>query len=282
MWHKPWVKWLLVVLACGLIGTVAWPAQHWMQSTVHTQRVIHNSRLQPIIFIPGSSATQERFNSVIATLNKQTTGHSLLKVTVHPDGSLSESGAIAPHDDEPYIVVAFTDNRDGYTHIKQQAKWFNIAFKQLAATYHFNQFRGIGHSNGGLIFTLFLEKYLTADDATMTRLMTIGTPYNLEESNPLNRTQLLHDLVKGRTKLPKQLTVYAVAGTETYAGDGTVQLTSASAGKYIFQNQVRHYTQITVSGQDAGHSDLPENQQIIDYIKQDILTRPARQSLRHT
>lgn len=107
----------------------------------------------------------------------------------------------------------------------------------------------------------------------MNKLMTIGTPYNLEESNPHNRTQMLADLIKARKQLPTNLTVYSLAGTQTYDGDGIVPLASVECGKYIFQNQVKHYTQITVSGDDASHSDLPQNQEIEGYIQQYMLAK---------
>jgi uncharacterized alpha/beta hydrolase family protein len=230
--------------------------------------------MQPIILVPGSSATQERFNSLITTLNQQTTGHSLLKITVNTDGSLTKSGKIAARDNEPYIVIAFANNHDGYNNIKKQARWFDRALTSLTATYHFNRFRAIGHSNGGLVLTLFLEKYYAKADVTVDRLMTIGTPYNLEESKSANRTQMLNDMIKARKKLPKALTVYSLAGTETYDGDGTVPLNSVETGKYIYQNQVKHYTQITVTGDNASHSDLPQNREIINYIQQYMLLTP--------
>ena len=259
-----------LVIAVGLFI----PATIWMRGQVRETQVVHDSRMAPVILVPGSSATQNRFNSLITTLNQRTRGHSLLKVTVKTDGSMTSSGSIAARDNEPYIVVAFENNKDGYNNIKKQARWFNVALKKLAATYHFNRFKGIGHSNGGLIWTLFLEKYYDSDSMTISDLMTIGTPYNLEESNANNRTQMLVDLIKGKKKLPTSLTVYSLAGTATYSGDGTVPLSSVESGKYIFQNQVKHYTQITVSGDDASHSDLPQNRQIESYIQQYILTNP--------
>jgi len=271
----------LLATLIGIIVTIAImiPATTWMTANVKSARVIHNSRMQPVILIPGSSATQERFNTLISDLNKQTTGHSLLKITVKTDGKLTYSGRIARNDNEPYIVVAFENNKDGYSNIKKQAAWFNIAFNQLRKTYSFNRFRGIGHSNGGLIYTLFLEKYYKADDVTISRLMTIGTPYNLAESNSDNKTQMLTDMINARKSLPTGLTVYSIAGTENLDGDGTVPVESVEAGKYIFQNQVKHYTQITVSGDDAAHSDLPQNQQIVQLISQYMVTTPNQQGV---
>ncbi|QVI34985.1 acyltransferase [Lacticaseibacillus chiayiensis] len=277
---KHWRRWLLILFSILAIGAVVFPATKWMAQNVKSARVVHNSRMQPIILIPGSSATEDRFNSLITQLNHQTSGHSLLKITVKTNGKLTYSGKIAARDTEPYIVVAFEDNKDGYNNIKKQAAWFNIAFKQLTKTYSFNRFRGIGHSNGGLIFTLFLEKYYSEYDVQMTRLMTIGTPYNLEESNPNNRTQMLNDFITSRDKLPNTLTVYSIAGTENLDGDGTVPIESVEAGKYIFQNQVAHYTQITVSGDEAGHSELPQNRQIVNLISQYMVATPNQQGVR--
>ncbi|KRO18853.1 alpha beta hydrolase superfamily protein [Lacticaseibacillus saniviri JCM 17471 = DSM 24301] len=279
MIKKYWRLILLAVVSLSLLAVVMVPAIDWMTSNVKSAEVVHNSRMQPVILIPGSSASQERFNTLITMLNKQTTGHSLLKITVQTDGTLKYSGQIARNDNEPYIVVAFENNKDGYANIKKQAKWFSIAFKQLAKTYQFNRFRGIGHSNGGLIYTLFLEKYFDPKDVTLSRLMTIGTPYNLEESNIENRTQMLSDMISARKALPTNLTVYSIAGTENLDGDGTVPISSVEAGKYIFQNQVKHYTQITVSGDDASHSDLPQNQQIVSLISQYIVSTPNQRGV---
>lgn len=270
-------KWVRYLSLGGLLLAVSLalfiPATTWMHHQVRNAQVVHDSRMAPIILVPGSSATQNRFNSLVTTLNQRTNGHSLLKVTVKTDGTVKTQGRIAPRDVEPYIVIAFENNQDGYNNIKKQARWFDLAFNQLATKYHFNRFNAIGHSNGGLILTLFLTKYYQQSAVTMNKLMTIGTPYNLEESNPHNRTQMLADLIKARKQLPTNLTVYSLAGTQTYDGDGIVPLASVECGKYIFQNQVKHYTQITVSGDDASHSDLPQNQEIEGYIQQYMLVK---------
>lgn len=272
-------RWLLPLIITFLaVFALAWPATHWQNQNIRASKVVHRSRLQPVILVPGSSANQERFNTLVSLLNQRTRGHSLLKVTVSTTGKLSITGKIAARDNEPYIVIAFADNKDGYPTIKKQAKWFSTAFTKLATKYHFDRFSGIGHSNGGLVLTIFLEKYMKQSAYTMKNLMTIGSPYNLEESNASNRTQMLADLIKARKKLPKSLNVYSIAGTENYSGDGTVPLSSVEAGKYIFQNVVAHYTFTTVTGSDAAHSDLPQNKQIVQLIRTNILVTPDRRT----
>lgn len=269
------IKLLVSLLLIALLfSAVAFPSYAWMRENVRTARIRHNSRMSPIIFIPGSSATQDRFDDLISELNSAQKNHSQLKITVQEDGTMKTTGKIQQSDSQPFIVVGFENNKDGYDNIKKQAVWFNKAMDYLVSKYHFNHFSGIGHSNGGLIYTLYLEKYFDSDSLTINSLMTIATPFNFSEKNINKRTQMLADLIDDKAALPKNLTMYSIAGTEDYSDDGTVPFQSVEAGKYIYQNQVKHYTEITVTGVDSSHSDLPQNQQIVQLIEQYILKDP--------
>lgn len=154
---------------------------------------------------------------------------------------------------------------------------FDKAFEQLSEQYEFNNFKAFGHSNGGLIYTAFLENYLPKYDIQAKVLMTVGTPYNFSETSLQRKTQMLADFIKNRKKLPTDLSVYTVAGTETYDSDGLVPERSVEAGKYIYQGIVKHFTQITVTGKDAQHSDLPQNDQIIELINRYVLEQDQNQ-----
>lgn len=269
-------KWSIIFLIASLIGIgiLAWPSIQWMHKNVTAISKRHDSNMSPVIFIPGSSATQNRFDGLIDKLNdRRGKRHSLLKVTVHTNDRISYSGSIRPRDNEPFIVVGFENNKDGYSNIKKQAKWFSIAFNALAKKYQFNNFKAIGHSNGGLVYTMYLENYFNRDNISIKKLMTIGSPYNFSETSLSHKTQMLSDFIKQRKKIPKTLSVYSIIGTQNFDNDGIVPARSAEAGKYIYQGQAQHYTEITVTGNDAQHSDLPQNQQIINLIEQYILAK---------
>ncbi|MGY1576887.1 alpha/beta hydrolase [Pediococcus pentosaceus] len=269
-------KWSIIFLIASLIGIgiLAWPSIQWMHKNVTAISKRHDSNMSPVIFIPGSSATQNRFDGLIDKLNdRRGKHHSLLKVTVHTNDRISYSGSIRPRDNEPFIVVGFENNKDGYSNIKKQAKWFSIAFNALAKKYQFNNFKAIGHSNGGLVYTMYLENYFNRDDISIKKLMTIGSPYNFSETSLSHKTQMLSDFIKQRKKIPKTLSVYSIIGTQNFDNDGIIPARSAEAGKYIYQGQAQHYTEITVTGNDAQHSDLPQNQQIINLIEQYILAK---------
>ncbi len=271
----------LWVLLVGLFILVVLliPTSNWVKSSTKEQAAQYNSRLSPVIMIPGSSATKNRFDTLVKLLNQESAKkHSLLKVEVYNSGKVSYTGKIRRGDMEPIIVVAFENNHDGYSNIKKQAKMFNVAFEQLVETYKFNNFKAFGHSNGGLIWTLWLEKYFDQDNGVRIKtLMTLGTPYNFSEKSATNKTQILSDLIAGRDKIPNYLTVLSVMGTKTYNSDGLVPEGSVEAGKYIYQKVVKHFTMMTVTGTDAQHSDLPQNQQIVSLIRAYLLNQDNNQ-----
>lgn len=277
-WPRRRRSWIVFVLGIIFLGLLIGPSYQWTQANVASMVGRHDSKMSPIIMIPGSSASQNRFDPLVTQLNKaDKRKHSLIKLTVKTNDQIKWSGTLRPRDNEPVIVVGFENNKDGYSNIKMQARWFSLAFKQLATKYQFNNFKAIGHSNGGLIYTYFLEHYFNRSDITVKRLMTIGSPYNFSEANLNHKTQMLADFIKYREKLPKDMTVYSVAGTENYDTDGLVPARSVEAGKYIYQGRVKHFTEITVTGDNAQHSDLPQNQQIVSLIQQYMLDKVPKQ-----
>lgn len=263
---------LVFTLVCLFLIGLAVPSYSWTRKNVQKIEKFYNSKVSPIIMIPGSSATENRFDGLVAKLNqdRQGTKHSLLKVKIWNDGRMTYSGSIDAKDNEPIIVIGFENNKDGYSNIKKQAKMVNQAFEALQSKYNFNNFKGLGHSNGGLIYTAFIENYLGDYDVDLKTLMTIGTPYNFTETNIKNKSEMLADFIKAREAIPTTLHMYSVAGTITYDSDELVPDASVSAGKYIYQNQAETYTEITVTGEDAQHSDLPTNDEVVALIKQHL------------
>lgn len=248
------------------------PSYIWTKKNVTALAGRYNSPMSPVIMIPGSSATANRFDDLVKTVNnKYGEHHSLLKMTVHTDGKITYNGSVRPNDNRPFIVVGFENNKDGYSNIKKQAAWFNIAFNKLKQRYRFNNFNAFGHSNGGLIWTYFFENYFDDSSISVNQMLTVGTPYNFEEKNTFNHTQMLNDLIKKRDKIPTDLTYYSIAGTKLYTDDGIVPLGSVDAGKYVYEGHIKHYTLITLTGDKAQHSDMIDNNQFITIFHQYIV-----------
>ncbi|GHV97793.1 acyltransferase [Lactobacillus nasalidis] len=275
-------NWKLIVLALTIIVLLAIPGYSWMKKTNKEHAERQRSQLSPLIMVPGSSATVNRFNELVDLLNENTPyKHSLLKVEISEDGTLTYSGSIKKGDNEPFIVIGFQNNHDGYSNIKKQAGWLDDAFYEIAQNYKFNNFKAFGHSNGGLIWTYWLEHYYSDydDEIVMKRLMTLGSPYNFSEKSTKYKTQMLTDFIKYRKRLPKSLIVYSLSGGENYESDGIVPESSVEAGKYIFQNQVKGYTMMTVTGAEAQHSSLPQNKQVVKMIQQYLLSQQTKPGL---
>ena len=253
---NPNVKWLAIILL--LVIALSIPGYNWMKEDNRARAQRQKSVLSPVIMVPGSSATTERFNQSVNQLT---------------DGNLTYSGSVDRNDNEPFIIIGFKNNKDGYSNIKKQAAWLDEAFYAISQNYKFNNFKAFGHSNGGLIWTYWLEHYYSeySSEIKMKRLMTLGTPYNFDENDMRYKTQMLEDLIKDKNKLPKNLVVYSLSGGKSYESDGIVPEASVAAGKYIFQNQVKSYTAMTVTGKKADHSDLPQNDQVIQIIRQYLL-----------
>lgn len=227
--------------------------------------------------VPGSLAGDNRFNGLISKLPPENDHfkHSLLKTEIDQRGRLQMWGHISIGDDEPIIVIAFKNNRDGYRNINQQAKLLGRAIIILKRKYGFDSFRALGHSNGGLIWTLAIEKYINTSKIHLDCLMTIATPYNLGNRS-FKRSQMLNELINNRNRIPHNTTVYSIAGAKNYDSDGRVESDSVYSGKYIFQTRVKYFTVITVTGADTGHSDLPQNSQVIGIVSNYLCNNLAR------
>lgn len=98
-----------------ILVLMAIPAYFWMKDTNKYLAAKHNSRMSPIIMIPGSSATQNRFNPLIRKLNEDSPKkHSVLRLEVMNSGKIVSQGWINRGDNEPIIVIGFENNHDGY------------------------------------------------------------------------------------------------------------------------------------------------------------------------
>ena len=87
---------LVFTLVCLFLIGLAVPSYSWTRKNVQKIEKFYNSKLSPIIMIPGSSATENRFDGLVTKLNqdRQGTKHSLLKVKVWNDGTITYSGSI--------------------------------------------------------------------------------------------------------------------------------------------------------------------------------------------
>lgn len=256
---------LICLLIGGMIGNV-WPVN---QLTASSNQATNQPR-RPLIFVPGSGGTQESYNRMLQTLNRNKQ-HSILKITVADNGDLKVTGNLKSADKKPLMVVAFVNNADGDQNIARQTALFKTTLRQLEKRYHFKQFDGVGYSNGGLVLTQFAEQ--DSHRTALKRLMTIGTPYNDLNPKASQKSAMLKSLLADRKKLSKQLTVFSLGNIVEGDSDGIVPISSVLAGRQIFTNQVAHFTTLMTNDPQAAHTELIDNQTIIWFVKRVMINR---------
>ena len=232
---------------------------------------LQTSIATPTIFIPGTNGTVSRFDGLLDKLSKAYDDLSVQKITVQTDGTLKINGRLNTKSQHPVFVIAFEQADDGIDALVQQGKWLKIALDYLADRYEFSQYHCVGHSNGGLVMTEYLQNFYGENDPSLVSLMTLGTPYNDVElaansdANHLLITNWLQHYLDKQEQLPANLQIVNVAGrTLSQDTDGIVPLNSVLAGKKLY-GFVDDYQEVIV---EATHSELPENTQVMKLIIQ--------------
>lgn len=228
---------------------------------------------QPVVMVPGTGATVDRFDTLIEELSQTYADLDVLKITVAEDGKITSTGSIAETSQHPVIVIGFSDSSD--ESLAKQGAWFQSALRYASQRYAFASYDYLGHSNGGLVITRYLENDLQPQDPTLQKMITLGTPYNYTEwgdnadsqqfTTVKNTTSQLQDYLDKQKLIPSDLVMVNIAGIQDGQNtDGTVPLTSVLSGRLIY-GQVADYQEITVA---AGHSQLVTN----EAVQQEILS----------
>lgn len=215
--------------------------------------------IRPIIFVPGSSASIQRFNGTIRMLHRfSRKKQSLLKIKVNKDDSIEMEGRLNTKEPNPMIVIGFENNRDGYSNVKQQIESLKLALTYLLDHYYFTEFKAVGHSNGGLVLTGLLESgFLEKNKLTVSKIAIIGSPYKFNQ-------EMYDDFQRWKHRLDKEVEVLNFVGSFAGKSDGIVPLSSAQAAKSIFGKQT--YSEVNLKGRKAQHSALPTNPELVKQL----------------
>ncbi|MGO3912422.1 alpha/beta hydrolase [Enterococcus viikkiensis] len=229
----------------------------------------------PVIMVPGTNGDVDRFDSLVNSLKETEKNVDEIKITVNKDDSITSSGQFTKKTKRPIIAIAFEDGSD--PSLPKQARWFQKALEYAEKHYTFNTYDYLGYSNGGLIITGYLENEQKSNDPALYHLITLGTPYNdtswdYNENNstftkPKAKSDLLKYYLKDKQNIPKNITVYNIAGNvDNQNTDTTVPLTSVLAGRLIYGDSEK-YKEIIVNEQ-SDHGSLIENPKTLKLIKE--------------
>lgn len=253
----------LTLLIFGLVGLIL--LHHRMQKIKPVR--------EAFIMIPGSDTKADRFvhfqHDLNQVENKQGNyPHSILEVTVQPNGRISYKGKVSKLDRHPIITIAFAKNNDNYATVKRDAKLLTLAMDQIKNNYQIRRFSGFGHSNGGLVWTYWLEHYYYQPaDYKLTNIMLVGTPFNGYSNNSAVFIPQLRDLVRYRHNIDPNINIINILGTKSYISDTLVPENSALAAKYIYQPVSHNYMAVTLTGRKVSHYELPQDSRLIQLIR---------------
>lgn len=261
-----------IILVC-FIGIVLFKAKDSAQASKKIDSPL--AIPAPVIMVPGTNGDVDRFDSLVNSLKETEKNVDELKITVNKDDSITSSGQFTKETKRPIIAIAFEDGSD--PSLPKQARWFQKALEYAEKHYTFNTYDYLGYSNGGLIITGYLENEQKSNDPALYHLITLGTPYNdtswdyNENSStftkPKAESDLLKYYLKNKQNIPKNITVYNIAGNvENQNTDTTVPLTSVLAGRMIY-GESEKYKEIIVNEQ-ADHGSLIENPKTLKLIKE--------------
>lgn len=263
----------MLVLLVGLIGGTKTVEVNPDSTTYHVLAAqVNHPIATPLILVPGTYGTQNRFDEMLATLKTTTPDLSVEKITVHTDGTLKVTGKIKKSSQHPVFVIAFEEAEDGIEAISQQAQWFQQALHSILDFYDFETYNFVGHSNGGLVFTEYLEYLQTTDEPQVASMITLGTPYNdvVEEENQnyqsANVTEWLNHYLVSSIRQTNFEMINIAGSLNNQATDGTVPLASVQMGAQIFQNKTEYQEKIV----SASHSNLTENEEVLELLSKVI------------
>lgn len=122
---------LVFTLVCLFLIGLAVPSYSWTRKNVQKIEKFYNSKLSPIIMIPGSSATENRFDGLVTKLNqdRQGTKHSLLKARSGMMGPLLIVGVLMPKTMNRLSSLVLKTTRMATAILKSKPRWLTKLLK---------------------------------------------------------------------------------------------------------------------------------------------------------
>ncbi|BDR56119.1 alpha/beta fold hydrolase [Xylocopilactobacillus apis] len=227
---------------------------------------------EPLIMVPGSGGTADSYDTMIDQLKKDEKGVNWLKLTVDQKGKVTSQGNLHKTDKIPIVVIGFADSSD--ESVPAQGQWLGNAFQYLKKYYKFKKFNYLGHSNGGLIITYYLESHVKNGDPIPDKLMFLGAPFNgieADENKLDNHNKLktissdLKPLLAAKNKLPRNIEVSNIYSNLEDDSDGIVPVESVKAGKMLYGHS-REYEDHELK-EKVAHAWLVENNTVFDEVE---------------
>ncbi|MGX6392897.1 alpha/beta hydrolase [Lactiplantibacillus pentosus] len=255
-------------------------------STNHQQRHSNGQRYVPTLFFHGWGSSYHAETPMANAVVKAGGTHTIIRAMVARNGAVTLQGHFKAGDYRPIVEVNFAANRSSdYPTVGRWAKNVVVALQQV---YGIKAFNMVGHSMGNMAITYYLlanaqNKRLPQlkrqvdiaghfngilgmdDEPNRMKLNAAGRPNKLQ---PAYRQLMGLRQVYPRNQV-RVLNIYGDKGDGTHS-DGAVSNASSQSLRYLVASRAKSYREVKITGKQAQHSKLHENQQVdrllIDFL----------------
>ncbi|WP_438713610.1 alpha/beta hydrolase [Enterococcus sp. AZ109] len=245
---------------------------------LNKQKSIHYSNI-PTVFIHGYQGSSLSFGPLLNQLEKDNIAKREMTIVVKPDGGLSVEGDLTNNQDNPTIMVLFSED---VTDEVTQSRWIAEVMRYLYKQ-HVSKVNLVAHSMGGVSALRYLLEYKDSHTPAVGRLVTIASPFNdleiaedteeifayeLTEQGPSDTTPIYDYFDQAMKRLPSDLSILNIAGDlgDGSASDGSVSIHSAFSLRFLLQNHTKKYQEVLIKGRNGSHSRVTRSDQLQENI----------------
>lgn len=228
----------------------------------------------PTLFFHGYGSSTGAEDQMARAAEKAGVTRTVVKLTVNRWGRASLNKRILKDTRNPIVEVSFMDNTN--TDYQRDGEYAARAVALVEKETGSRAVNLVGHSMGNLAIANYLLATAKSDRAPrVNHLVAIAGHYaglrGYDTTGPLtvnaqgrpNReNNSFKDLLPLRQDFPKQTAVLNIYGDVGDGSDGRVENASSQSLKYLVGPRAKSYREVKITGKQAQHSRLHENQEV--------------------
>ncbi|MEY8441434.1 alpha/beta hydrolase [Lactobacillaceae bacterium 24-114] len=266
------VKIVIVAVLCAIVGAAIWHTQkskRFVQSTTAT------------LFFHGGGSTYRAETDMVNAAKRAGVTNTVIRADVAENGKVTIHGNMRKGAINPIVEVNYENNRE--LNFKKHGEYATNVAKLLKERYDINKINMVGHSLGNIsIIYYMLKNGHNKDMPQLQKQVDIaghfaglnfnGIPASIQQpagmtinskGKPDKMNATYKEMLKARQAYPKNqvevLNIYGDIGNKT---DGRVSNISSRSLQYLIASRAKSYTELKVTGKDAQHSKLHDNDKV--------------------
>ncbi|PHK50179.1 alpha/beta hydrolase [Staphylococcus edaphicus] len=244
-------------------------------------KMSNNNTHIPTFYLHGYAGTGNSMKLLVNSAHESTNVKDVVRAKVSKEGMVTFDGDIHFNAKRPVVDIILEDNTN--KDLTKNAQWIRNAIIATMTQYHFEKFNFVAHSMGNQSFSYYMLNY--GNDQHLPRLnkqVSLAGNFNGEvDINGLDLDVTLNnkgkpnlmlkdykDLLTMKQRYPKDAQVLNIYGdiNDGTQSDGRVTNVSSKALEYLLGDRIASYETFKVTGAKAEHSELHDNQIVIDKI----------------